>query len=225
MPRHKRPRTVIEQDLPSRFVSSCHGELMEVSGSFCITGEGITVAVETSLNGETDCDACSGRTFQEVLSELGATNYGAEAFLDALRALPEWEHLEARMEQEELQAEEESTRARAAAAEQRIRDQASLGQIVARSADGRYQMGWRKVWHSDGAIRVVVLVDGKENPIAELFGAKPTSVVFDELAEEFVGQIKFPIKNGAVGFQDTQFAIQRFRVGVEPSKLRWIARC
>jgi hypothetical protein len=225
MPRRKRQRSVIEEGLPSRSVLSCHGESMEVNGSYSITQEGIAVIVETTVNGEKSSDACSGRTFQEVLSELAATNYGPEAFLEALRALPEWDQLEARMKQEELESEERLDQARAAAAEKQRLHEASLGQIVARSADGRFQMGWRRIWHSERAIRVVVTVNGREDSIAELFGAKPTSVTFDERAEEFQGQIVLPTKPGSAGAPAQELKRHRFRVGVQPPKLRSLEVC
>ena len=141
-----RQRSIIEGELPSRCVPSCSGEFMNVSGSFSISDESINVVVETTVYGESDSESYYGNTFREVLAELAGSNYGPGAFVDALRALPDWKEVLTRMNQEEEAAELQSEQVCVIETEKRISGQAYLGQIFASSQDGRYRMGWRRIW-------------------------------------------------------------------------------
>lgn len=225
MSKNLRQRIIIEGELPSRRVPSCCGELMEVSGSYSISKESINVIVETTVNGESDSESYYGNNFREVLSELAGSNYGPGAFVDALRPLPDWKEILTRINQEEAAAELQSKQVRVIEAEKRIRAQAYFGQIVSSSQDGRYQMGWRRIWSSNRAIRVVVLVDGVEQIVGGLFGSQPVSVNFDEQVSEFQGQIELPIEASQSSKALREFKLHCFRVGVEPVELLSLNIC
>jgi len=220
-----RQRSIIEGELPSRCVPSCSGEFMNVSGSFSISDESINVVVETTVYGESDSESYYGKTFREVLAELAGSNYGPGAFVDALRALPDWKKVLARINQEDEAAELQSKQVRVIEAEKRISEQAYFGQVVSSSQDGRYQMGWRRIWSSNRAIRVVVLVDGIEHIVGGLFGSQPVSVNFDDQVSEFQGQIELPIEASQSSKALREFKLHCFRVGVEPVELLSLNIC
>ena len=212
-------RRIIEGELPSRHVPSCCGDLMEVSGSYSISKYSINVIVETTVNGESDSESYCGNTFREVLSELARSNYGPGAFVDALRALPDWKEVLTRMNQEEEAAELEAKKVRFIEVEKRISEQAYFGQILASSHDGKYRMGWRRIWSSNSAIRVVVIIDGIEHVVDGLFGSKPFSVNFDEQDLEFKGQIELPLDGPLSSKHSSDLKVHYFRVGVGPVEL------
>lgn len=209
-------------ELPPITVMSSHGDSMEVSGSASISTDEILVVVETVVFGESDSEACSGSTFSEVFSQLDGTNYDSEAFLSVLKTLPEWGEIERRIAAEELVHDSKVLQAINERAEREVQEHKWLGQVVAQSCDGNYRMAWRRVWHSERAIEVIVLIDGTQHAIADLFGARPFQVAFDERREVFEGRIRLPDKAGGPTADGVQPILYRFVVGVVPLELRYL---
>ena len=224
--RHKRKKSLsFERSLPLISIDQPVEGRMEISGLFSIDPSSVAIEVSTSLGGVTDIEVCSGSTFNEMFCKLASTNYGIADVLGFLKQQPEWEEIEERIKSEETTSAEQQMNEEADRKEGGKLRLEWLSQILAIDPSSRYQFGWRRIFTSERAIRVFVLADNQEHPIAEMFGAKPYDVAFDSVKNEFEGKINLP--NASLNGNPskwTQTFPHTFRVGVEPVEITFLQK-
>jgi len=224
--RHKTKKPLsFERSLPLISIDQAVEGRMEISALFSIDPSSVAIEVSTSLDGVTDIEVCSGSTFNEMFCKLASTNYGIADVLGFLKQQPEWEEIEERIKSEETASAEQQKNEEADRKEREKLRLEWLSQILAIDPSSRYQFGWRRIFTSERAIRVFVLVDNREHPIAEMFGAKPYDVTFDSVKNEFEGKINLPDAslNGNPS-KWTQTFPHTFRVGVEPVEITFLQK-
>lgn len=164
-------------------------------------------------------------TKNQMFCKLASTNYGIADVLGFLKQQPEWEEIEERIKSEETASAEQQKNEEADRKEGEKLRLEWLSQILAIDPSSRYQFGWRRIFTSERAIRVFVLADNQEHPIAEMFGAKPYDVTFDSVKNEFEGKINLP--NASLNGNPskwTQTFPHIFRVGVEPVEITFLQK-